>query len=204
MAYGRLTERRKGTSFVVAACERLHRRYPNLQLLLFDSPVNEGMQKSAEDFRTSVPFDFVLNRPIEKNAELFHRADVFVGAERKTGWANTVAEAMASGVPVIATRSGTMDMIVDNETGTLVRRPVRSIEKAIERVMTSSDEFRVRLAENGRRHIEQYDWQRLAERIVAWYRGMEERACPQSGRLFGPHATPPGAGRPGHVSRALE
>jgi glycosyltransferase involved in cell wall biosynthesis len=176
MAYGRLAERRKGTQLVVAACERLYRRYPNLRLLLFDTPVSPGMRRAIDEFRTPVPHDFVLDHPVERNAELFHRADVFVAAEKKTGWANTVAEAMASGVPVIATRSGTRDMLVDGETGLLVRRTVRSIASAIERMLTAPDEFRARLALDGRRHIEQLDWQRLAERIVGWYEARERRA----------------------------
>lgn len=176
MAYGRMRERRKGTAYVVAACERLAARYPNLRLLLFDTPVTEGMHRAAAEFRPAVPFELVLNHPVERNAELFHRADLFVAAERKTGWANTVAEAMAAGVPVVATRSGTLDLVVDGETGVHVRRSVGAIAGAIERMMNAPLEERARLAANARRHVEQFDWNVLAGRIVGWYEAMEGRA----------------------------
>jgi glycosyltransferase involved in cell wall biosynthesis len=176
MAYGRLAERRKGTRLVVAACERLLPAHPNLRLLLFDTPLNPEMWRQARSFTTQVPFDFVLGHPVERTAELFQRADVFVSAEKSAGWVNTVAEAMACGVPVIATRSGTLDMVLPDETGLRVRRSATSIARALSRLMAAPDDFREALALNGRRHIEQFDWRRLAERIVLWFEE-QERSC---------------------------
>jgi len=168
LVYGRITERVKGTELVVHACEKLHRRYPNIRLVLFDTPVNPAMEKAIEEFSTHVPFDFITNHPVEENAALFHQADVFVAAEKGAGWANTVAEAMACGIPVVATRSGTADILIDGETGIVVRRTTGSIARGI-RLLIESPELRQKLAVNGRRHIEQFDWQMLADKILGWY-----------------------------------
>jgi glycosyltransferase involved in cell wall biosynthesis len=174
LVYGRLSEHIKGTDLIVKACEELYARYPNLKILLFDTPVNESMSKAIDAFTTHVPFEFIRNHPVEKNTELFHRADLFVAAEKQTGWANTVAEAMASGIPVIATRSGTLDMVIDNETGIIVKRNVRSIYNGIEKAINSY-ELRLKLAVNGRKHIEQFDWEILAGKILTWYDVQEKK-----------------------------
>jgi glycosyltransferase involved in cell wall biosynthesis len=173
LMYGRLSEKIKGTRLIVKACERLYPKYPNLRLLLFDTPVNASMAKAIEDFKTNVPFDFILNHPVEQNLSIFHRADLFVAAEKGAGWANTVAEAMASGIPVVSTKAGTADIVIPGKTGVLVRRNVAAIAKGIEK-MIESPELRHELAINARRHIEQFDWQILGDRIISWYESREK------------------------------
>lgn len=173
MLYGRMSEGVKGTDMVVKACERLYAKYPFIRLLLFDTPVNPTMEALDRSFTTFVPFEFVFNHPVKKNVELFHRADLFVSAEKQTGWANTVAEAMASGIPVVATRSGTLDMLVDGENGLLVKRNVNSLAKGIEKLILS-DELRRMFSRNGSESIKKFDWHNLADRILQWYETQEQ------------------------------
>jgi glycosyltransferase involved in cell wall biosynthesis len=175
LVYGRIHERVKGTHLVVKACEKLYKKYPFIRLILFDTPVNASMSMAIENFKTSVPFQFILNHPVEDNAALFHKADIFVAAEKGAGWANTVAEAMASGIPVVATRSGTADILIDGITGIRVRRNVNSIARGISK-MIKSPELRETLALNGRRHIEKFTWQILAGKILKWYDNKENPA----------------------------
>jgi glycosyltransferase involved in cell wall biosynthesis len=75
---------------------------------------------------------------------------------------------MASGIPVIATKSGTLDMIKNNQTGIVVNRNSKSIYNAVEKLI-NSPEKRQYLAVNARKHIEQFDWHVLAEKIEKWY-----------------------------------
>jgi glycosyltransferase involved in cell wall biosynthesis len=165
MAYGRLARSRKGTAYVVKACERIYRKGYNIELLLFDTPVNEKMREKNLKFRTKVPYSFVQNHPVYKNQELFHRADVFVSSERNAGWANTAAEAMASAIPVVGTDSGTKDFLFHEETGLIVNRNSRSISRAILRLLEDKD-LAIRLAQNGRRTIEQFEWEVLAKKVL--------------------------------------
>ena len=175
LVYGRIHERVKGTRLVVKACEKLYKKYPFIRLVLFDTPVNSSMSMAIENFNTHVPFQFITNHPVEENAALFHQADIFVAAEKGAGWANTVAEAMACGIPVVATRSGTADILIDGVTGIRVRREVNSIARGI-RKLIKSPELRERMALNGRRHIEKFTWQILAGKILNWYDKKENHA----------------------------
>jgi glycosyltransferase involved in cell wall biosynthesis len=172
LIYGRLFERVKGTELAVRACEKLHSKFPFIRLLLFDTPVNESAREAIENFSTHVPYDFITNHPVEDNVSLFHRADIFVSAEKGAGWANTVAEAMASGVPVVGTRSGTSDILLHMKTGIVVRRNVRSIARGIRKLIRSG-ELREELAQNALAHIALYEWNHLGQRIIRWYEEKE-------------------------------
>lgn len=165
MAYGRLSEGRKGTKYVVKACEQLYRKGNNIKLLLFDTPVDEKMKNAIATFKTTVPFEFITNHPVNENVELFHKADIFVAPEKKAGWSNTSVEAMAAGIPVIATDSGTKDFLVHEKTGLVIRRSTRSTAEAIKRLIEDK-KLRVELAVKGRKKIEEFDWHVLAERIL--------------------------------------
>lgn len=164
MAYGRLTEGRKGTTYVVKACERIYKKNKNIKLILFDTPVDEKMKKAISEFNTVVPFEFITHHPVEKNPELFREANLFIAPEKKAGWSNTSVEAMASGVPVAASTSGTNDFLFHEKTGLIIRRNSRNIAKAINLLMTNED-LRLKYAKAGRLQIENFDWTVLAENI---------------------------------------
>ena len=170
MAYGRLNRRKKGTHLVVRACERLYRRRLNIKLLLFDTPLDEKSRLLIENFTCKLPFEFVTNHPVSKNNALFHRADIFVSAEKGGGWSNTVAEAMAAGIPVVATKNGTTDFLFDNITGLVAKRSVRSLEKSIAKLY-HDDDMRQRLAVGARHRIEKFTWKNLAQRIDNYLSG---------------------------------
>jgi glycosyltransferase involved in cell wall biosynthesis len=165
MAYGRIAEGRKGTMYVVKACERLQKKGYKVKLLLFDTPVTDKIQKAIDRFKTTVPFEFVLNHPVEHNALLFHKADIFVAPEKKTGYANTVVEAMACGIPVVATSSGTNDLLFHNQTGLLITRNSYKIRDAIIKLITNYN-LCVELTTNARKNVERLDWSILAAKII--------------------------------------
>jgi glycosyltransferase involved in cell wall biosynthesis len=166
MAYGRFYKRKKGTSLVVKACERLLKKGYNIKLHLFDTPTDAYAQEQLRKFRCRVPFEFFINYPVRNLQDLYHQADVFVSAERNAGWSNTSAEAMACGVPVIATRSGTEDFVLHKQTGLLVWRHSWFIERAI-RELYLDGPLRERLSVNGRKKIEAFSWMNLVENILS-------------------------------------
>lgn len=173
MCFGRLVEKKKGTRLVVKACESLYKKGYNIKLVLFDTPVNDKAKTVIENFETKVPFEFIVNHPVTKNVELYHKADVYVAAEKKAGYCNTGAEAMASGIPLIATTSGTKDFLINNETGIVVKRWSWKISRAILTLMNDFEK-RKELANNGRKLIENFDWEILGKKIVNHLTGNEQ------------------------------
>lgn len=167
MAYGRLGRKRKGTMLVVKACEALYKKGYNIKLLLFDSPMDVPSRKQIEEFKCKVPHEFMVNHPVMDNVSLYHRADVFVSAEAGGGWSNTTAEAMASGIPVVATKNGTSDFLIDRETGLKVWRFSWFIQRAIATLYHDAG-LRKKLATNGYNKIREFSWKRLADTIQAY------------------------------------
>lgn len=165
LCYGRLYRRRKGIQRVVRAVEKLHRKYPRVKLLLFDSPVEGEKRDPRELLQTSIPYEFFWNLPQTSLAWMYSQADIFVSAERRAGWSNPTAEAMACGVPVICTPSGTEDFAIPNQTAIVVRWPLPFIlKREIEKIMRAED-LRRRLSLAGRQKILEFTWSSLADRL---------------------------------------
>lgn len=164
LAYGRLAMRCKGTKYIVRACERLYKKGYNIKLLLFDTPINAKGHRRLAEFSAKVPYEFILNHPIDKNSELFNRADIFVAAEGQAGWSNTVAEAMACAIPVIATTAGTRDLLFDKETGLICRRNSFSIRRKL-KMLIKDEQLREYLGKKGRAQVENFDWHQLAKQL---------------------------------------
>ena len=165
IAFGRLNKKRKGTKFIVKACEKVAKRNKNIKLILFDTPTDEKALEAINNFKSSVDHEYIINNPYYKNPEMFQRGHVYISAEYRTGYSNTSAEAMACGLTVIGTKSGTQDFLLHEETGLVVKRNSHSIAKAIERLM-NDDALRIKLAKSGRDKILGLSWDHLYSIIL--------------------------------------
>ena len=179
LAYGRLSRSRKGTGLAVRAAERLarrlSRRFPAwggtlahpVQLVLFDhlGPGNEADPRSQ--LRSRIPCEFHLDLPQERLAELYSSCDVFVSAERRAGWNNTVAEAMACGLPVVCTQSGTRDLALHRDTAWVVRfRQARFLAAGLA-ALQRDPVLRENLRRAALRRMASLSWDRVAVRLEA-------------------------------------
>jgi len=167
LCYGRIYKRRKGVPIVIRAVNNyLPRYYPNLKMIFFDTLVGEDRRDPRPMIETRVPHDFHLNLPQDKMAWLFGQADVYINAEWRAGWANTAAEAMACGVPVICTPSGTRDFAIDGRTALVAPAPIAAqLRRRLERLILDTP-LRKSLAEAGSEKIREFTWSRLADRLL--------------------------------------
>jgi glycosyltransferase involved in cell wall biosynthesis len=165
LCYGRLYKKRKGIQRVVKALNGLCGRHPGLKLILFDTPVGREKRDPRPLLRTRLPYEFHLGLPQDRMAWLFSRADIFVSAERRAGWANTAAEAMACRVAVVCTASGARDFALPGQTALVVPWPsTLLLRRAVERLI-GDPLLRRRLAEAGYRRIQEFTWSGLAARL---------------------------------------
>jgi glycosyltransferase involved in cell wall biosynthesis len=173
VVYGRLSRRRKGSWIAVRALEAASRSTGvAVELTLFDARPVRGAAAArgspAELPRSlAIPHRWVLDPGQEELAALYGDADLFVSAERRAGWCNTAAEAMACGAAVVCTRSGTEDFARNGVTA-LVARFAWSflLARAAARLLLDP-ELRAEIAERGRTKIAEFTWERTAERIEA-------------------------------------
>jgi glycosyltransferase involved in cell wall biosynthesis len=165
LVYGRLSRRRKGSLTAARAVDVASRASGvPVELTLFDTPP-PGSRGTAEgvDLGIRIPHRWALRPTQEELAALYGDADVFVSAERRAGWCNTAAEAMACGAAVVCTRSGTEDFARDGATAHVSRWPwAWSLARRLAPLLRDPA-LRARVAEAGRRKIGEFTWERTAD-----------------------------------------
>ncbi|MGH7556109.1 MAG: GT4 family glycosyltransferase PelF [Longimicrobiales bacterium] len=111
----------KDHSTLLRAFAQVVARMPNARLALVGSGELEGsLRHEAETLGITASVHFLGART--DVPEILSTMDVFVLASRKEGQSIAVLEAMAAGVPVVATNTGgTPELVIDGETGLLVR-----------------------------------------------------------------------------------
>ena len=109
----------------------------------------------------------------------YQRAHVFVNPSFYEGMPNTILEAMACALPVVATRiGGNDDLVVEGETGFLVGVAApHEVTEALQRLRTDP-KLGARLGERGRqRVVEAFDWSQVAARYVALFEEPARRSA---------------------------
>lgn len=122
---GGLVER-KGFHRVIALLPELLARHPGLRYLIVGGPSAEGdwserLRAQVQDLGLESVVTFLGALPHQEVKRALSAADVFVLATSNEGWANVILEAMACGLPVIATDvGGNAEVVRDGSLGTIV------------------------------------------------------------------------------------
>ncbi|HUF01634.1 MAG TPA: glycosyltransferase family 4 protein [Gaiellaceae bacterium] len=108
----------KGPDVLVAALELLRREAPELHVLL-TGPARGYVRCALA--RMGIPYVHVLARSRDELARAYHSLDVYLVASRQEGGPKAVLEAMATGVPLVTTRVGqAQELVEDGVNGWLV------------------------------------------------------------------------------------
>ena len=123
--YGRIRAS-KGTDVFCTAMADVITRNPQAHALImgravpkdraFLQEIKDGIEKQG----LVGNFHFLPEVPVEEMADWYRILDLYVAPQRWEGFGLTPIEAMACGVPVVATRVGAFEQIVVQGTGTLV------------------------------------------------------------------------------------
>jgi glycosyltransferase-like protein len=111
--------------------------------------------------------------PDESMPKLYKAGDVFVFPSVKEGWGLVVLEAMASRLPVVASKIEPMTDYLKNEENALLVSPTdyKALARGIIRVLEKT-ELRDKLVRNGIKTAEAYRWRNTALRHEEFYRGI--------------------------------
>lgn len=161
---GRL-DRQKGVDVLVrAAAELADVRFD----LAGEGPERDALQAQARDLPNVRLLGFRPDVP-----ELLARADALALPSRWEGMPNVLLEAMAAGVPVVATRvAGSADLVEDGVNGLLVEPDdPRALASALVRLRDDGP-LRTRLAEAGRLTASKHAPEAIADAYKALYRSL--------------------------------
>lgn len=164
---GRLVEQKQPQLLVEAFA---HVTQPAHLVMVGDGPLHEvvtdAVRRSPARDRIAVT-GFV---PHEAVPAVLASLDVFVLPSLYEEMGSVLVEALASGLPVVATRTGGIpDVINDGVTGLLVPpQDPAALASAIDQLL-ADDQKRLRMGEAARQHAARYSWPSLAERVAALY-----------------------------------
>lgn len=162
---GRLAEK-KGVTYLIEAMKKVD---DAVLVIVGKGDLEESLKQQAKALGDKVRF--LGPKTHDELPEIYASADVFVapsitaGDGDKEGFGLVILEAMASGVPVVASRSGgIVDMIKDECNGLLCdEKDVERLSVNISRVL-KDEELSAKLKEQAMETVHQYSYDNIAKR----------------------------------------
>ena len=143
-------------------------------IVLGDGPDEQMLTALAQELAVTDRVSFLGKVAHAKLPDYLHSCDIFIRPSRSEGMGNSFIEAMAAGLPVIATQEGGItDFLFDAKrdssvppTGFAVERDnAEDIARAVERILADPDATR-RTIENAHAFIAgRYEWDTIARDI---------------------------------------
>ncbi len=151
VSVGRLMAQ-KGYDRLIAGWPIVIARHPRAHLTVFGEGPDRGALE-AQIAALGVGGSVTLAGRSETALASVAAASLFVSSSRYEGFSNALLEAMALGVPVVATDcpGATREMVVDGETGTLVQD--KSGKEIADGILAALEPDRAALGAHGRAHV---------------------------------------------------
>lgn len=155
----------KGHHLLIAAVAELAKSFPKLRLYILGEGVYRSrLEEVVREKKMQERVFLFGTRPNEELNLWFSAADLSCLMSSREGWPNVVAEALACGTPVLATRTGGIPEIISSpELGMLVERNVQSIAVGLQRALTKPWN-RAEIA----RHSRSRSWDAVAAEVEAF------------------------------------
>jgi glycosyltransferase involved in cell wall biosynthesis len=174
---GRLTPS-KGQMELLRAFKRVVSEFPNATLLIAGAPAFNQEHEYAELLKRTAAEPGISNRVLmlgarDDVAAVMQALDLLVVNSSSEACCLVVLEAMASGVPVLATRTGgTPELIEHGRNGWLISwGDVNALNRAIVKLI-GEPALRARLAQHGRAHVKsKFSTERFMTEIEGFYLG---------------------------------
>jgi glycosyltransferase involved in cell wall biosynthesis len=158
---------RKGLKYLLEAIKDL-----NIILLIIGTGILEKQHKEqVKELNIQQKVIFMGPKPPEKIPEYMNVSDIYILPSLSEGRPNTVIEAMASGIPVIATAvDGTKAILKDYGLSIEPKSP-KQIKEAIIKILNNK-QFAKKLSANGLRYIKEnkLSWEKCTEEYIKIYK----------------------------------
>lgn len=161
---------RKGQEYAIEAMRMVTDAGVDAQLVLVGSGSDEQMlRKLVPDSGMENRVTFAGEHPDPRS--FLSAADVFLLPSRQEGFSNAILEAMAAGLPVIATDVGGNAEAVEHGRGGLIVEPfsAQAIAGAITQLDRNRDEFETMGRFNRERAVARFSLDASARNLADWY-----------------------------------
>ena len=133
-----------------------------------DGPQMSVLQSLAKELGLGDRVHFLGWQSRQQLMKCYGQANIFLFPSRHEGMPNALLEAMASGLPVIASCiAGNEELVVDGETGYLVPSEDMEALRAALKKLLSEPESRQQMGNASRQHVEaNYSWESTAQQYA--------------------------------------
>ena len=162
-------KRQKGHCYLIEAASSLVTLFPDLHILFIgDGDLREELQAQTKTLGLDQHIHFLGSR--HDVPDLFAASDYFVLPSLWEGLPMALIEAMASGLPIVATDvSGTRQVMIPGETGIVVPPgDAQQLKEAIEYFLSDPAQARI-MGAAAQRRIEGFSARKQAEEHIALY-----------------------------------
>lgn len=162
----------KGAGVFAEAIPRVLERCPRAEFVFTGGGEADFLRLAALAPHVRERIRFLGYLPYDELPRIFASADLAIAPTYYEDFPIRILESLSSGVPVVATDvGGIREVVVSGSTGRLIRPgdPLALAEAVVD--LLEDDDRRVALGAEGRRRIvEEFSWQRAAERTRELYR----------------------------------
>lgn len=173
---GRL-EKYKGIHFLIKAFKKIETLHPEAKLVIVGSgPYKEDLIRLASSLNLHSKVKFLQNIPEKSLMQLYQSSCVFATLSQFEAQPIALVEAMASGLPVVATNVGAIgELIRDHETGLLLDFPPKE-ETLVELIsfLLKNDNFSKKIGAEARKLIlSTFSWDRTVNELTELYKEVQ-------------------------------
>lgn len=155
----------KGMAALISIAPELIKSFSDLKIfILGDGPEMSNLKKLVQELNLSEHVRLLGRVPHGEILKFLKAADVFVLNSNYEGFSHTLLEAMATGVPVVASNvGGNPETVRDGASGFLVSYNDKAgLTQAIGRLLSDAD-LRKRFAANANQVLEKFSWSALIQ-----------------------------------------
>jgi glycosyltransferase involved in cell wall biosynthesis len=176
--FGRIDWFQKGIDTLLEGSARVLRERPTLELRVAGRGKDvERARALARDLGIESRVRFLGGVTAAERDELLAGARVLLMPSRFEGFGMVAAEAMAAGVPLVASSAGSLPEVVDPPHGGVLVTPgdAAALAAAVSRLL-DDDDARARLARSARASAERFRWDRVAGQHLEFLRQIQRGA----------------------------
>lgn len=163
--------RQKGVDVLIRAFESVKKKFPDAELVIIgDGREKKSLEKLSRELGTEV--NFLGYR--EDLDSILEKSAVLALPSREEGFGLVLLEAMAAGVPVVASRVGGIEEIIEHEYNGILFENSGELAEGIIKIL-ENEELRKKLIENGRESLKKFRWEKTGSEMDAVYEAIKSR-----------------------------
>jgi glycosyltransferase involved in cell wall biosynthesis len=163
---------RKGLKYLIEAVSSLVKIYPQIYLkIMGDGDDKKNLELLAKELKLENHVEFLGRIPRENTAPYYQEASAFVLSSLNEGMSNAMLEALASGLPIIATDTGgSKELVKEEENGFIIKmKNSVAIAEKLEKLITNPELAR-KMGEESRKIAENMSWEKVAKKYYELYK----------------------------------